>query len=141
MFRYKFLVFLFISLIISSCSISKLKKKEVYKELPAEEYLNYVQDSSVNIIDVRTPKEYNKSHIKNAINVSYFGGKFKEKFNQLKLDSTKTTLIYCATQHRSLMVANKIYKSGFHNIIDLDKGMNAWLKKELPFVVGGDSLQ
>ena len=126
---------LVVSILISSCSIQKLKKSGVYKEVSSEEYLMYVKDSSVNIIDVRTPKEYQKSHIKGAINVSYFGGNFKEKFKKLDLDSSKTILIYCQTQHRSLMVANKIYKAGFHSIVDLDKGMRVWLKAELPYVV------
>jgi len=125
-----------IILLFSSCGLHKLKKEGVYKELPSEEYLVYVKDSSVNIIDVRTQKEYNKSHIKGAINVSYFGGNFKENFNKLNLDTSKTTLIYCQTQHRSLMVANKIYKAGIHSIVDLDKGIRVWLKAEMPYVVG-----
>lgn len=37
------------------------------------------------------------------------------------------------------MVANKIYKSGYNTIVDLDKGMRIWRKKEMPFVKG-DSL-
>jgi len=133
--RRLFFGLLVVSILISSCSIQKLKKSGVYKEVSSEEYLMYVKDSSVNIIDVRTPKEYQKSHIKGAINVSYFGGNFKEKFKKLDLDSSKTILIYCQTQHRSLMVANKIYKAGSHSIIDLDKGMRVWLKAELPYVV------
>jgi len=125
-----------ITLLFTSCGLHKLKKEGVYKELSSEEYLVFVKDSTVNIIDVRSPHEYNRSHIEGAINVSYFGGHFKEEFNKLNLDTSKTTLIYCQTQHRSLMVANKIYKAGFHSIIDLDKGMSVWIKKEMPFVVG-----
>lgn len=132
--------YILIFVLISSCSIQKLKKYGVYKELPPKDYNGYVLDTSNVIIDVRTPKEYNKSHIKGAINVSYFGGHFKENFTELDLDTTKTILIYCETQHRSLMVANKIYKSGFNTIIDLDKGMRIWRKKELTFEVS-DSLK
>jgi len=67
-----------ISILISSCSIHKLKKKGVYKELSSEKYYVYVKDSSVNIIDVRSAREYENYHIEGAINVSYFGGHFKE---------------------------------------------------------------
>ena len=131
------LFLVFFALLFSSCGLHKLKKQGVYKEVSSKEYLVYVKDSTVNIIDVRSPKEYQKSHIEGAINISYFGGHFKEEFKKLELDTTKTTLIYCQTQHRSLMVANKIYKAGFHSIIDLEKGMRVWLKEDLPFVVGG----
>ena len=132
--------YILIFVLISSCSIQKLKKNGVYKELPPEDYYEYVLDTSNVIIDVRTPKEYSRSHINRAINVSYFGGHFKENIQELDLDTTKTILIYCETQHRSLMVANKIYKSGFNTIIDLDRGMRIWRKNEMPFIVW-DSLK
>lgn len=137
--RYSIFYLVILTLLVSSCGLHKLKKNGVYKELSSEEYLVYVNDSMVNLIDVRSPKEYNRSHINGAINVSYFGGHFKENFQKLDLDSSKATLIYCETQHRSLMAANKIYKSGFNSIIDLDNGMRIWRKKEMPYVVG-DSL-
>ena len=31
------------------------------------------------------------------------------------------------------MVANKIYKAGFANIIDLDKGMRVWYKNDFEY--------
>lgn len=110
-----------------------MKKSGTYKELSGKKYLNYVNDSSVNIIDVRTHAEFAKSHIKNAVNISYFGGHFKKELRALNLDTKKTTLIYCETQHRSLFVAKKLRKAGFHQIIDLDKGMMRWRKDGLPF--------
>ena len=122
-------------IVLSSCSTHKLKRKGAYIELSPEEFHIYVKDSSVNIIDVRSAHEYENYHIEGAVNVSYFGGHFKEDLQKLNLDTTKTTLIYCETQHRTLMVANKIYKAGFNNIIDLDKGMRVWYKNEFPTVV------
>lgn len=110
-----------------------MKKEGVYQEMEGSEYLNYVTDSTVNIIDVRTHGEYEKSRIKGAINISYFGGHFKKKLKGLSFDTSKTTLIYCETQHRSLFVAKKLKKAGFNKIIDLDKGMLRWRKDGLPF--------
>ena len=129
-------LFLIVLVLLSGCSINKLTKIGVYKELSAEEYYVYVKDSLVNIIDVRSANEYQKSHIEGAINASYFGGNFKEVFTKLNLDTSKTTLIYCETQHRSLMVANKIHKAGFNAIIDLDKGMRVWRKNNFPYTEG-----
>jgi len=137
--KVKFMSIVIISILISSCSIHKLKKNGNYQELSYLEYNTYVNDSSVNIIDVRTPKEFNKSHIKGAYNWSFFGGDFKRELKKAVLDTSKITLIYCQTQHRSLFVANKLYKAGFHCIIDLDKGMRVWQKNNMPLV--GDTLQ
>lgn len=128
-------LFFFISLIflVSACSVHRLARKGVYREIDASEFLNYVVDSNVNIIDVRTAKEYDKSHITLSVNASYFGGKFSDLIDSLKLDPTKTTLIYCETQHRSLFAAKILYKKGFNKIIDLNKGMSYWRKAGYPF--------
>mgnify|MGYP003687755739 CR=1 FL=1 len=131
-YTMKSLLFFLIVLLTSSCGIRSLTKKGNYQELAPEAYLEYVQDSSVNIIDVRTNTEFEKSHIEGALNVNYFGGHFKRDLNQLNIDSTKTTLIYCETQHRSLFVAKKLKKVGFLKVIDLDKGMMNWRKQGFP---------
>ncbi|OFZ62047.1 MAG: hypothetical protein A3D92_21355 [Bacteroidetes bacterium RIFCSPHIGHO2_02_FULL_44_7] len=104
----------------------------VYQELPPQEYLVYVQDSIVDMIDVRTQAEYNKSHIHGARNVNFLAGHFKKEMKTLDLDRSQTILIYCETQHRSLFVAKKLHLMGFQTIIDLDKGMMHWRKLGFP---------
>ena len=98
------------------------------------DYDTYSLDTSNIIIDERTSKEYKKSHIGRAINVSYFGGKFKNKVKKLNIDTFKTILLYYQIQHRSLFVSNKLYKLGYSSIIDLDKEFNQWKKQEFPIV-------
>lgn len=130
----KGLIFVFFTLIGTSCSIGRLTKKGVYSEVSGTEYLNYVQDSSVQVIDVRTRGEYDKSHIEGAVNFSYLGGSFKKDVRDSGLDPKKTTLIYCETQHRSLFAAKKLYHLGFKTVVDLDKGMMRWRKDGLPYI-------
>lgn len=117
----------------TSCSIRHLEHLGVYRELAPEDYLPYVQDSSINLIDVRTEAEYRKSHIEGAVNVSFLGGHFRKELKQLDPDKSRPTLIYCETQHRSLFVAKKMYVMGYRNIIDLDKGMMHWRKSGFPY--------
>jgi len=118
---------------LASCSIHRLTKKGVYKELEPTAFLNYVNDSSINLIDVRTAGEFEKSHISGAININYIGGDFKN-LDSFPLDKNKPILIYCETQHRSLFVAKILYKNGFRSILDLDKGMMHWRKINMPFI-------
>lgn len=122
------------SFLLTGCSIHSLTKKGYYQELPPSDYLTYVQDSSVNIIDARTFAEYSKSHIEGAVNVNYFGGHFLSDLRALMLDNSKTTLIYCETQHRSLLVAKKLKVAGFLSVVDLDKGMMHWRKNDFPYI-------
>ena len=137
----KYLLILITTLLFLSCGINKLEKKGVYVEMPASDYQQYVEDSTVNIIDVRTEKEYQESHIEGAVNASYFSGNFKDIIDTLNLDTSKTTLIYCETQHRSLITAKILYKKGFDNIIDLDRGMRIWRKENYPTMYPSDTLQ
>lgn len=134
MSKKSILVSFILIMFLSACSIRHLSKIGAYKELTPETYIYYVNDSLVNIIDVRTASEYEKSHIKGALNVNYFAGNFKDDLKRLMLDKSRTTLIYCETQHRSLLVAKKMYVMGFHSIIDLDKGMMHWRKAGFPYI-------
>lgn len=120
--------------ILGACSIKRLEHMNVYQEVSAENFEQLLKESNINIIDVRTRAEFEKSHITGAQNASYFSGHFVEIVDSLQLDKSKKTLIYCETQHRSLFAAKKLYKAGFKNIIDLDKGMLHWRKHGYPFI-------
>lgn len=125
---------LFLFVLLTSCSIGRLTKKGVYREIGAKDYFTYVTDSSVQIIDVRTKSEFEKSHVEGAVNISCLGGGFKSGVKGSGLDPDKTTLIYCETQHRSLFAAKKLYQLGYKEIIDLDKGMMRWRKDGYPYI-------
>jgi rhodanese-related sulfurtransferase len=128
-----FVILASICFLVSCSTNHRLTRLGVYKELPADEYLKLLEQGNVNIIDVRTQSEYRKSYLKGAINASYMSGKFSEIVSSHHLDSSKLTLIYCETQHRSPLAANKLYKLGFRNIVDLQRGMMYWRKHKFPF--------
>ena len=116
-----------------ACSANKLAIKGIYKELPSKEYKELIKQNDVNIIDVRTKSEFEKSHIKGAISASYFSGKFSKIVSDYNLDTNKVTVIYCETQHRSPAAAKRLYKLGFNKIVDLQKGMSEWRKQGFPY--------
>lgn len=105
------------SIFLLGCGIRQLEKKGFYKEVPPTDFLNYINDSSIYLIDVRTNSEYEKTHIKNAVNINFLGGNFLPELKAKNWDPNTTTLIYCETQHRSLFVAKKLFKTGFKNIM------------------------
>ena len=126
-----FFAIIFISLV--ACSTNKLVRSGIYKEVPSNEYEALLNEENINIIDVRTKSEFKKSHIKGAINASYFSGNFLEIVSSYNLDTNKVTLIYCETQHRSPAAAKRLTKKGFKNIVDLQKGMSSWRKQGFPY--------
>lgn len=94
------------------------------KLLSPEEFKEHISKKNVQLIDVRTPGEYNASHIKGAKNIDFYSGSFKTKFN--KLNKNKPLYIYCRTGSRSRHASNKLYEMGFKEIYDLQGGIVRW---------------
>jgi thioredoxin len=82
------------------------------------------------IIDVRTPDEYNQGHIINAINIDWNSGQFENEIS--KLDKTKPIFVYCLSGGRSIQAARKIRQMGFKHIVGLKGGMLNWRNANLP---------
>ena len=51
---------------------TKPQQSETIKILPAEEFKEAIQDTSVQLIDVRTPQEFKEAAINNAQNIDFF---------------------------------------------------------------------
>jgi rhodanese-related sulfurtransferase len=78
------------------------------------------------LIDVRTPDEYEAGHLHNAQNVNISSEDFKQRIRSF--DQKKPILVYCHSGHRSLIAANILKAEGFENIINLDGGILAWAR-------------
>ena len=97
---------------------------------PAESYQLIEEHKDLVVLDVRTPKEFKESHIKDAINVNFFSLRFASHLK--KLDPSKTYLVHCAVGGRSQKAIKPLQKAGIHNIIHMDHGFNRWLEEKLP---------
>ena len=112
-------------LLLNSCNNWKNTATFQYSELNAKDFQEMLRSNSDCIlIDVRTKSEYDKGHIKNAINISYFAGNFRKKTANFPKD--KIIFMYCQTQHRSPFTSKIMKKEGFSKIIDLSGGFVQW---------------
>ena len=84
------------------------------------------------VLDVRTPGEFEKGHLQNAINIDWNGDKFDSQL--ATLDKTKPVYVYCLSGGRSKSAADKMRKSGFENVIELSGGIIDWRANSLPEV-------
>ena len=84
------------------------------------------------LIDVRTPQEFEKYHIQGARNIDFRNPDFKKEIE--KLDKTKPVLIYCLSGVRSKTALNVFREAGFTTVYELDGGINAWSKSGRPLV-------
>ena len=76
------------------------------------------------ILDVRTEKEYDASHIEKAVNIDFYSPTFKRELG--KLDKTKSYLIYCRSGNRSSETRIIMKELGFRNIAYITGGILKW---------------
>ena len=84
-----------------------------------------IQQKKVQLVDVRTPREYKSGHIGKAINIDLFqSGIFKQAIEEL--DKSKPIYLYCRSGSRSKKAAQKILDLGFEKVYDLKGGYMHW---------------
>lgn len=78
-------------------------------------------------IDARAKKEFEVSHIKNAIFIG-----FEEDYNESVLDGidkSAEVVVYCSVGYRSEKIAEKLIDKGFTNVSNLYGGIFEWKNK------------
>lgn len=85
----------------------------------------------VQLVDVRTPSEWNNGIIEGALLYDISSPDFEEKI--ASLDKNRPVYIYCAVGGRSGNASRQMKKSGF-TVYDLKGGMGAWSSKGMPTV-------
>ncbi len=91
------------------------------------------EHDNVVILDVRTPIEYDMSHIPGSANVDVQDESFEEMLSQL--DRDKTYIVQCTKNPvggRSSRALESMQKLGFRNLYSLEGGYVAWKDADLP---------
>jgi rhodanese-related sulfurtransferase len=115
------LLSLFFVFTIVSC---KQQIKGEVKVISPEEMNTFLQLENVQLVDVRTPEEYNKEYIPKSQNIDFLSPTFLEDINNL--DKSKPVLLYCKSGGRSAKCAQKMLDAGFIKIYDLKGGISKW---------------
>lgn len=81
---------------------------------PAE-FLERLSPSST-VIDVRTPKEFNQGHLRQATNVNVLDPTFQTQIKALELSEADPVYLYCRTGSRSQKALTVLRKMGFSDV-------------------------
>lgn len=82
------------------------------------------------IVDVRTPEEFQSGHIAGAQNINLYDKDFAEQLK--KLDKKVPVMVYCKVGGRSGKAAKMLQEMGFTSVYDLEGGIMSWEKNKLP---------
>ncbi len=82
------------------------------------------------ILDVRTPQEFEKNRLANAVNFNWLGDDFEKSISQI--DKSTPVFVYCFSGARSKAAAEKMAAEGFTKVYALDGGLLKWEAAKLP---------
>ncbi len=106
-----------VAILLNSCTqantqpttLSAVEFAQKIKELP-----------NAAILDVRTPEEFLKGHLSNALNFDWNGSEFDKQI--ATLDKAKPVFVYCLSGGRSSDAASKMRSDGFQLVYELNGG-------------------
>ncbi len=91
-----------------------------------------ILDKSI-ILDAREEKEYQVSHIKNAVHVGYDYFKMKT-IKKLNIPKDSCIVVYCSLGIRSEDISEKLKKAGYTNVHNLYGGIFEWKNNKYPVI-------
>lgn len=110
------------------CNVAFAQEQVLLKVLSPAEYKQEVKSQDVQLVDVRTPKEYKEGYLEGAENMDFLADNFLLKME--KFDKSAPLYIYCRSGKRSAKAAAQLTAIGFTKIIDLEGGYEAWKEFE-----------
>jgi rhodanese-related sulfurtransferase len=98
--------------------------KTIFEDVEVDLFAELIAKRKGQILDVRTPSEWEKGTLKGAIKMNYYDDNFTKQLS--KLDKNKPVYVYCKSGGRSGKAAKQMQKMGFKKVINLLGGFNAW---------------
>ena len=137
----RLIIMFFVISLTLSCKENKVEEQNITtseqviiinKKLIATDFKVKIDNNNLQLVDVRTPEEFNEGHIKNAGNIDFYESDFLTQMN--KLDKTKPLYIYCRSGGRSGKAAIQLKEQGFTEVYDLQGGILDWGKNNFEIV-------
>jgi rhodanese-related sulfurtransferase len=105
-----------------------ISKNIKYKNLTAGQFQELINDSNVQLVDVRTVAEFTEGHIPGSLNIDVKDETgFPLAVDDL-LDKQLPVAVYCRSGRRSRNAAELLSKKGY-KVYNLDKGILHWMEE------------
>jgi rhodanese-related sulfurtransferase len=128
---------LMLSVILASVAVTALRGQTTsgFKIISVQDARKMIEkDTSVVVLDVRTPSEYNSEsgHLANALLIPL--QEIEQRIGELAPYKGKTIIAYCRTGNRSGRAASLLSKKGF-TAANMDGGIVKWNDAHYPIVM------
>ena len=123
--RFKFLFVIGIANIFLACNSNAQQVN-----LSVEEFQKAIAQSNIQLLDVRTPGEYQSGHLKGALLADWTNpNEFQTRAKAL--DKSKPVYTYCLSGGRSGAASEWLRQNGY-TAYNLSGGMSAWKRADKP---------
>jgi len=103
-----------------------------YREVTAQQAADFIDSDQPFILDVRTPREYEAGHLKDAVLIPV--QVLEKRLNELSDYKDQEVLVYCATGNRSTVASKILIDNGFTRVTNMRYGIADWGAKNHPVV-------
>ena len=130
MFNIKTLLILAIVVVIAIACATRRSKGTPTSAMPTfsnvdvDGFQTFIAAPDVQLLDVRTPDEYDEGHIAGAVLVDVNESDFEEKAVAV-LDASCPVAVYCRSGRRSARAASLLTARGY-KVTNLEGGVMAW---------------
>ena len=111
------------------------------RNVAVQEAKKLIENGDVFVLDVRTPSEFNSSHIEGATLIpvtNTFGSNLSsDNLLEARVDEVpknKKILVYCKSGHRSTSASKILVNAGYSQVYSMEGGINAWTGAGYPVV-------
>lgn len=95
-----------------------------FESMTNAEFATIIADTTVQLVDVRTPAEFAAGHIPTAKNIDVRGENFDKEADR-QLDKSRPVALYCRSGARSKVAARALAAKGYR-VYELNKGFMNW---------------
>jgi rhodanese-related sulfurtransferase len=132
--NHRLLVLAFVATLLMLIVSEIQQRLSRVKEVSPGEATRLLNHEQATLIDMRSDKDYREGHIVNAVNVPASDGNIPDALNKHR---ERPVIVYCQRGQRSKAFCNKLSKQGFASVYNLQGGVLAWQKAELPLTKNG----
>ena len=132
--NHRLLVLAFVAILLMLIVSEIQQRLSRVKEISPGEATRLLNHEQAIMIDMRSDKDYREGHIVNAVHVPASDGNFP---GTLAKHRERPVIVYCQRGQHSKALCNKLSKQGFGSVYNLQGGVLAWQKAELPLTKNG----
>lgn len=111
-------------IVIILVTVSGYSQEKAAHLLNNESFKKAIENTEVQLVDVRTDKEFSEGTIEYAKNINVLEDSFIDKTKELSKD--EPVYIFCKSGKRSEKARNILLEQGFKTVYELDGGYAKW---------------